>query len=193
MATRAKQTRKARTPEQHVIRLARRLLPAAQARPGTFRLHDVQNRSDDDQRHMIRSEERKTLQRIPRIDKLLSARIIDKHEAEACRWYADAYAAGYDTIGVTSTYGGSGVRSSGTFCLASRYREQQEARENYEFAKQGIPPFLLPLFERVVLEGTSIAGATNQNGRALGKLTAEFRLAANMLHQRIAHLLPVVG
>jgi hypothetical protein len=191
VASKARQTKKARSPEQQLIRLARRLLPEIQARRGDFRLHDVQNRSEADQRHMLRSEEKKTLQRVTRIDKLRNARVIDAHEAAACQWYADAYCAGYDTVGVTANYGGSGVRSGHLFCHAARYREQREARDNYEFAKQGIPPFLLPLFERVVIEGVSIAGATNRNGRELHKLTAEFRLAANRLHERIAHLLPV--
>lgn len=182
---------KVRTPEQQLIKLARRLLPAVQARRGDFTFHDVQNRTDADQRHMVRSDEKRTLRRLTRVEKLQRAGTITRDEAQACQWYADAYSLGYDTIGMTAHYQGSGVRSGGVFCLASRYRAQQEARENYDFAKQGISPFLLPLFERVVIEGLTIGQATQKAGRQLTRYTSAFRLAANQLHGRIAHILPI--
>ena len=65
------------------------------------------------------------------------------------------------------------------------------------FARQALPAHYLPMFEAVVLEGRTISDAgtglyerLSRSSRA-DKLSAAFRLAANLLHGRIAHVLPV--
>lgn len=187
----ASKARKVRTPDQLANRLARRLLPAEQANRGGMVIVDVSNRTDAQQRHSIRSQETETIRKLSRVEKLQRAGILERHEAQACQWYADAYALGYDTIGVTADYQGSGVRAGGVYCLASRYRAQQEARADYAYARRGIPQFLLPLFEGVVLEGRSFRSSAGKAGREASRLALAFRLAANRLHEHIAHLLPL--
>lgn len=189
-------SKKNRTPEQLAVRLARRILPDIQASRGGVVVVDVSNRTEAHQRHSIRSKETETIRHLTRIEKLQRAGTINAHEAQACQWYADAYALGYDTIGVTQNYEGTGSGSSSVYCLASRYKAQQEARADYAFAKEGIPVFLLPMFERIVIEGATLhhAGmglyAQLARSQRSNKLATAFRLAANHLHMRIAHMLP---
>ncbi len=191
MATKA--SRKIRTPEQKLHKLARRLLPAVQVANDRFAIVDVANHSDADQRHMVRSAEKETIRRLTRVEKLRRAGTIAPHEAEACQWYANVFAMGYDTIGCTADYQGSGVRGGRGYCLASQYAEQQEARTDYGFARSAIPPDILPMFEKVVLMGEPIADASGAKGRALERATAIFRLGANLLHGRIAHRLEIAN
>ncbi len=192
MSRKSTKIRAVKTPEQQATTLAKRLLPAGQARPGDFVLHDVQNRTEAQQRDMMRSEEKKTVRRRTRIEKLQAIGTIERHEAAACEWYAKAHSLGYDTLGITADYGSAGG-GAGKVCHLAKYQAQQEARDDYAFARAGIPAFLLPLFERVVLQGLSLGEASGAAGRALVKATAEFRLAANKLHERVAHVLPITG
>lgn len=170
--TRKARKRAARIPED--VRLALVLLPAGQARPGNFEAVDISNHSDWDQRAMVRSGERRTIRRKPKIDELVHRGIISHREAAACEWYAQAHALRYDTLGITSSYGCVGGRSSSNFDHLPKTREQQDAYENFEYARAGINPFMLGLFERVVLYG-----------RPLGKLAITFRTAARQLLERI--------
>lgn len=184
---------KQKTPEQQAVRLARRLLPAGVVvESGDFVVRDVSDRSEADQRHTLRSQQKETVRRLTRIEKLHRAGILEKHEAQACQWYADAYALGYDTLGITANYGASGGGGCNVYTHLSRYKAQQEARADYAFARAGIPDFLVGLFDQVVLEGLAVAEATQAKGRDLAKFTASLRLAANKLHERIAHVLPIL-
>lgn len=185
-----------KTPEQQAVRIARSIgVPERQMR-GLI-LVDVSNRSDTDQRHSVRSGETRTVRKLTRIERLHRAGTIERHEAAACQWYADAYSLGYDTIGCTANYAGAGGGGRVSDHLFARYRAQDEARANYAFARIAIPREFLPMFEAVVLEGRAIAeagtGLYEQLSRSqkLGKLAATFRLTANLLHGHIAHCLPV--
>lgn len=190
---------KTRTPEQNLLRLAKRLLPESQARQGGLVLCEVSNRSDADQRHMVRSQEKHTVRRLTRIEKLHRAGTLSKHEAQACQWYADAHALGFDTLGITANYGATGGDGSNVYTHLARHKAQQEARADYAFAREAIPALLLPIFERVILEGQAIGDAGQDSYSGLGrsqraaKLTAIVRMGANLLHGRIAHMLPVEG
>ena len=189
--------RKIRTPEQLAMRRAREIdLPAAQIARGDLKLAPVANWSDEDQRHMVRSREKTTVRRLGRIEKLRAAGTVLGHEALACEWYAAQHALGYDTIGCTANY--SGVRGSDfrSADLFARYRAQAEARANFAFARAVLPAQFLPLFEAIVLDGKTMAdagtGLYEQLGRSqrAARLRAAFRLVANLLHGRIAHVLP---
>lgn len=178
MATKAKQqrSRKVRSnPEvRHLRKLKAAILPAVQAERGGFVLQDIANHTDDDQRHMVRSGDRRTIRRKPKIDELVSRKVIDKREAAACEWYAAAHSMRYDTTGVTARYGESSGGGSTSFDHLPKTREQQEALDNFDYARAGINPAFLGLFERVVL-----------HHRPLGKLAITFRTAARQLLARI--------
>jgi len=190
--------RRIRTPAQLAAQRARQIaLPAAQIARGDLALAAIANRSEADQRHMVRSRETTTVRRLGRIERLHAAGTLERHEAQACLWYAAQHALGYDTIGTTANY--SGVRGGdfGPADLFARYRAQAEARENFLFARAALPGALLPLFEAIVLDGKALAdagaGLYEQLGRSqrAARLRATLRMMANLLHGRIAHLLPV--
>ena len=193
-----------KTPEQQATKLARRLLPEIQHHRGGIVLSPVSNHTDADQRHMVRSGEKNTIRKLTRIEKLHKAGTLNKDEALACQWYADAHALGYDTLGITANYMGAGGRSGSSNVVGhlSRYKAQQEARADYSFAREAlanekVPGFIVHIFERVILEGLSLNTAGQGSYMHLGrsqraaKLTAIVRMAANLLHGRIAHRLPV--
>lgn len=189
--------RKNRTPDQEAAKVARSIgLAPEQIRRGVS-LAQVSNWTEGDQRKMIRSGETRTVRKRTRVERLRSAGTIEPHEAAACEAYANWHALGYDTIGCTANYegaGGGGFRSED---LLARYRAQGEARESYQFARQALPPMFLPMFEAIVLEGRAISeagiGLYGQLSRSqkCAKLTAAFRLSANVLHGRIAHCLAI--
>jgi hypothetical protein len=147
-------------------------LPVAQLRRG-FRVVEVSNRTDADQRHSIRSKQTRTLRKLTRTEKLLRVGVIDAEQAAACEWYAAAHALGYDTLGVTANYEGSiGGGDAGHTHLA-RNRAQQGAREDYAYARGGVNAMLLPLLDRVLLQG-----------RPIGRLGSSFRTAVRQLTER---------
>ncbi len=149
-------------------------LPEAQNIRGDFTLHDIANHSEADQRHMVRSGKRETIRRYTKIEKLERAGVIDKREALACEWYATAHAMRFDTVGITARYGCASGGGCTNFDHLPKTREQEEAFRNFEFARQAINPFFLPMFERVVL-----------HGRPLGKLAITFRTVARQLLRHI--------
>lgn len=176
MATRAVSRRskpnKRRIPED--VKIARLILPEGQARAGRFVAVDISNHSEADQRKMVRSGERRTIRRKPKIDELMDRGIINREEAAACEWYAQAHSLRYETTGVTARYGQNSRSGRTDFDHLPKTRAQQEALDHFDYARAGINPFILGLFERVVL-----------HGRPLGKLSRSFRLAAQQLLERI--------
>lgn len=182
MATKRFKTKRARV--DPVMKVAATILPECQVITGHFELHDVVNHSDDDQRTMTRiraaepdrnsDKARQTIRRKPKIDELVVRKVIDQREAAACTWYRNAHSLRYDTTGITANYGGAGGRSGTNFDHMPKTRLQQEAFDNFDFARAGINRFILGMFERVVLYD-----------RPLGKLAITFKLAANQLLERI--------
>ena len=150
--------------------LAYATVPAIQVANDRFEICDVSNHSDGDQRHMVRSGQRKTVRRTTKIDQLHKRGIIDRREALACEWYASAHACRYDTVGITARYGESSGGGCTNFDHLPKGRDQEMAYLHFSFARQAISPMVLPMFERVVLQG-----------RPLGKLAITFRMAARQL------------
>ena len=151
-------------------RIAARIVPQAQVARQDYAVVDVANHSDSDQRHMVRSGEKKTIRRLTRIEKLERRKVLSPREAQACEWYARAHAARYDMVGVTSRYGEGCGGGKTNFDHLPKSREQWDALDHYDNARAAIPAMLLPMFERIVIEG-----------RPLGKLALSFRLAAQKL------------
>ena len=182
-----KPSRKIRSPDQQAKSLARSIgVPAAQLDHG-LAIQDVANRTEADQRHSLRSKETRTVRKLTRIDKLKAAGTISREEAQACEWYAEAHALGYETLGITADYERSGGGGDCVITHLAKYKAQQEARANYAFARSVLPAPALGLFERVVIGGEAIGG----KGRAHELLRKRFRLTAAVLHERILHLLPI--
>ncbi|MDT9600054.1 hypothetical protein [Sphingosinicella rhizophila] len=198
----SRKIRKARTPEDQALALARNVgVPEAQRIRGDLRVVPVANRTEAEQRHAVRSGETRTVRKLTRIEKLQRAGTIAPHEAAACAWYAAAHELGYATLGITGSYEriGEGGRGQGAraMCHLPRYKAQEEARADYAYGREAIPPFLLPLFERVVLAGESMSDAGGAlwedlaKAQRSSKLASAFRLAANKLHERVGHMLSV--
>lgn len=171
MSRRPSRIRKQRITEDAKVA---RLIDLPMYRPGQFETVDISNRTEDDQRKMVRSGERRTLRRKPKIDELVTRGVINRQEAAACEWYAQAHALRYDTQGITSRYGETSSSGKTNFDHLPKSRVQQEAYDNFEFARAGINPGMLGMFEQVVLYG-----------RPLGKLALTFRTAARALLKRV--------
>jgi hypothetical protein len=147
------------------------ILPASQVGRGLYLVVDAPTFAGEVNRAGTKA---RTLMRKPRIMKLLDAGIINKREAEACEWYATRHAARYDVVGITARYGeqsGGGIKS---YCHGPKTPEQISALLDYDFARAGISPMLLPMFERIVIDG-----------RPLGRLAITFRQAARELLARL--------
>ena len=157
-----------------VVKLARTIVNAEQVAHGDWAIRDIANHSDADQRSMVRSGEKRTIRKKTKIEKLVTAKVLSAREGAACEWYADAHAMRYDTTGITAKYGDSAGGGKTNFDHLPKTREQEDAFRNFEFARAGISPMILPMFERVVL-----------HGRPLGRLALTFRHAARQLLERI--------
>ncbi len=156
------------------IALALATVPAIQVANDRFEICDVSNHSERDQRHMVRSGQRKTVRRTTKIDQLLKRGILDQREALACEWYQSTYENEYETrvkIADWSATGGSSDRAYGHWPAGLPL---EPGLSMHEFARRAISPMVLPMFERVVL-----------HGRPLGKLAITFRQAARQLLQHI--------
>lgn len=167
----ARRSTKIKQRQDPATKLARSILPAAQAKPGAFSLVDVANHSDGDQRHSVRSGETKTIRRTPKIMQLVNAKVITKAEALTCQWYADRHSEGFDTLGITANYGGAGGGGCTAYTHLARHKAQMIARDEYQRARAAISPTLIGLFERVVLHGRS------------SRLGLSFRLAIRQLDE----------
>jgi hypothetical protein len=174
MSRRTNRQRISKPKPDPTVLLALSIVPAAQVANGRFEKCSVSNHSDADQRHMVRSGERSTIRRKPKIDELVQRGTISQREAAACEWYASAHALRYDTTGVTMRYGSVGGGRGTNFDHLPKTREQEDAYRHFTYAREGINPFFLPMFERIVLYG-----------RPLGKLGITFRTAARELLARI--------
>jgi len=176
-----------------VLKMQRAILPSAQVRKGDFVMVDVANHSEGDQRHSVRSGETKTIMRKSWVERLVAAKVIEEHQAKAVQWYADQHEAGFATVGCTANYGGAGGGGFGSSHLFARYREQQEARDNYQWARTLIPADLLPGFEMVVLNQARLNGSGFEEGMGSERTRfrnrrAAFRLACDRLHIGVQHI-----
>lgn len=137
-------------------RIALSLLPIEQVRLGGFQAIDVANHTDRDQRHMVRSGEKRTIRRRTHVEKLKAHLGLEEREAAACQWYADAHAARYDTVNVTAAYDDAGRTGRMSFDHLPSNSEQERAAEEFDIARSAIQRHLRPMFERAVLHGFDV-------------------------------------
>ena len=167
-------------------KLALTLVPTAQVANGRFKEANVANFTEAQQRHSVRSKEVKTVKRVSHIETLVNRRTLTQRQGQLCQWYADQREIGYATVGCTANYCGAGGGGFGAGDLLARYREQMIARNNYSEARHSIDMRLLPMFERVVIGGWSMAEAGDRQRPAV--ISELFRLAVDQLEQGIGHL-----
>lgn len=145
------------------MKLAKVILPAGQAKPGVFEAVDISNHSEADQRAMVRlrggnaadrncDTGRRTIRRRSRLGTAPMAKLLSDREINACEWYAAAYSARYETLGITANYAAvGGGRGGCNFDHGPKTKEQEQAVEHFDYARAGISPSVLELFEDVVL------------------------------------------
>lgn len=160
-----------RAAEDPLAKLERELVPGIQGKRGLYLIVDAPTFAGEDNRAGSKA---RTLMRKPRITKLKDAGIINEREAKACEWYATRHAARYDVLGITARYGEQSGGGQKSYCHGPKTREQESAYQDYAFARAGISPMILPMFERVVI-----------HGRPLGRLAITFRHAARQLLARL--------
>lgn len=170
-----------------VAKLVRSILPGAQLRKGEFAIADVANHSDADQRHMVRSGEKRTLKRLTHLEKLYARKAITLRQLRVCEWYADQHEKGFVATCHISNYGSAGGSPPGAMDLLAKTREQYLARQMYAQAKASISPMLIGLFERVVLKGVDLPGGA-EDWRRKSALKHTFRLAVDQLDEACGHL-----
>lgn len=149
-------------------------VPSAQIRSGAFVLVDIANRTEQDQRHMVRSGEKRTIRRKTKIEKLRDAGVISTKEALACEWYQSAYEEYFETRVRIADWSGTCGSSDKAFGHWPVGMTLEPGDTLVEYARKSISPMFLPLFERVVL-----------HGRPLGKLAITFRMAARQLLEAV--------
>lgn len=181
----SRRTRKVRkTREDPVLKLAKTILPLEQCH--NLAIRDVANHTEADQRASIRSGETRTVRKLTRVERLTKAGVITPEQAAACEAYCEFYELGFQTVGCTANYTGAGGGGFGSGDLLARYKAQQEARENYYYARSALPERLQYMFEAVLL--------TDYFPREWDKnLKLRFSLAAFLLHRQIGHMLLVAA
>jgi hypothetical protein len=169
-----------------VVKLALSIVPAAQVANSRFKEANVANFTEAQQRHSVRSKEVKTVRRMTHIELLVARRTLTQRQGQLCQWYADQREIGYATVGCTANYCGAGGGGFGAGDLLARYREQMIARNNYTAARQAVDIRLLPLLEKIIVAGWSMAEAGERKRPAV--ISELFRLAVDQLEQGIGHL-----
>lgn len=180
-------SRRARPEAPLQDRLMRAILPAGRS-SDDYRVVDVANTSDTDQREMMRSKltradaiDTKTLRKRTRLEKLHTRGVIDADQLAACEWYAERHETGF-LAGqrVTANYGeGGGGNARGHDHLA-RNIAQYHARRDFIRVKACIPIAHAAMFDAVVLNGASIAEASGDRNAG-----DEFRACAQTLYERV--------
>lgn len=140
---------------KELAELKEAMLSPTQAKNGVWAAASVQNQTEAHQREMMRSGMARTLQRVCSVDVMLRRGELTKEEAAACSWFADTHTRGYSTVSVTARYGDTGTGGRHSYSHFAVDIEQGESRDNYRFARSCISPFLLPMFEAVILHGRS--------------------------------------
>jgi hypothetical protein len=169
------------------VKLAMKIVPLEQASRRDYVECGVANHTDEDQRAMVRSKETKTIRKKTRIERMVIAGLIDKDQQNACEWYANAFELGYATVGCTANYCGAGGGGFGSSDLFARYKAQQEAREDYAYARKAIPGDYLKLFDYVLFGHEPDFKALPEHMRN------SISLAAWLLHGQIGHMLLIAA
>jgi hypothetical protein len=165
-------------------RIARNIVPIEQVRRKDYTLADVANHTDAEQRHMVRSGEKKTIKRKTNIQVMVERGVLTREQGRLCEWYAEQHELGFATVGCTANYLGAGGGGFGAMDLLARYAEQANARGNYAFAKAALGP-LAPLFEKVVLTRYGLPWGKRHRTSLLHRT---FDLAVRRLDEAVGHL-----
>lgn len=168
------------------IRLACVIIPSVQVRKGEFAIVDIANRTEADQRHMVRSGEKRTIRRLTHLERLEARRIITKRQLQICEWYAEQHEKGFGVTCHIANYGMTGGKAPGAMDLLAKTRSQYLARQNYAYAKASIAPGLIHLFERIVIGQTDLGNG--ETWRRKSALKNTFRLAVDQLDEACGHL-----
>lgn len=170
-----KQSRKIRKRPDPVARQARAVgVPEQQIRNGGLQLCDVVDFSAADTRKTVRSGERQTVRRQPKLHELYVRGVINIPELLACRWYQAQYEAQYETRVKIADWQATAGTSDKAFGHWPATDTLGPGANMWQLARQSINPAFLPLFERVVL-----------HGRPLGKLAISFRSCARRVLETI--------
>jgi len=174
-------------PADKVARGLEAPVPVIQLGRGNFVVRDVANHTEDDQRVMVRSKKTQTVRRKTRIERMVAIGLIDKDQQSACEWYANAHELGYATVGCTANYCGAGGGGFGSSDLFARYKAQQEAREDYAYARKAIPADYLVVFDYLLFGPDIDLKGLPEHARN------SISLAAWLLHGQIGHMLLVAA
>lgn len=181
-------SRRARKPRiSPVVRTAELVgLPVIQVANDRFEHCDIVNFSNADssttQRSIgqtksnkdIKDERRQTIRRVPKVKELYIRGVINQRELAACEWYVTQHEAERQRIKIAQLDSEGGRSSDLAFGHWPANRVMAPGLTDFEEARAAINPFLVALFERVVLYH-----------RPLGRLTRSFRLAIAQLIERI--------
>lgn len=136
-----------------------------------------------------------TVRKLTRVERMLSAGVLDPHEADACEWFAGIAALAWDTTGCTANLsgnGGGGSRAHAPDTLAAKQQDVQDARDDYRDAVSFMTPSWRALFEASVCRNETLGPAAAVAFPELGERQASHRasrvlkLYANKLHERFA-------
>ncbi len=172
--------RQYKTKEPKASRIARSVgVPDAQVERGGIVLIDAPNLTTYVHRGEAVAPKQKvlTVRKLTKIEKLYNAKLLTKDEAAICEWYHKTHATAYDISGVTADYGRAARGRCTNFIPYQGGKAMQAAKREYLFARAGIDPRLVGMFERVVLQG-----------RPLGQLRRAFRLAIRQLADRMGEM-----
>ena len=185
----ARSNRIKKTRDTPIAKVARQI-ELASPHQQDFTLADKANYTGDDTRDTMRSGAKQTLRRLTRIERLVKLDIIDRDQAAACQWYADAHELGFVAqLGVTANYGATGGGGGQAPDHFAKNEAQRHARENYRFAREGIPEELRDLFDSVVM------GSLGENEFRAVTRNEVLRsgIAAWRLHGQVSHLISVAA
>lgn len=164
-------------------------VPAAQLGRNAFTIVDVANHSEADQRHSVRSRQMRTVRRKTHMQRFREAGVLTPEQAAACEWYQTAWELGFGNSVSIANYEGMGGASGKRDHLANS-AEQARARDDYAWARQAIPSWLLPVFEGIILTPIheQMVRKIIRNNDRLG---TKIRLAADLLYGRVNGLIQV--
>lgn len=188
MATRSTRIKNAKV--DPATRIAREIdMPASQVEHGNLAVVAKGQYNSDGTRDSIRGGSQ-TVRRLTRIERLVKLGIIDKDQAIACQWYADCHELGFVAqLGVTANYGATGGGGGQAPDHFAKNEAQRQARLNFAFARDGVPPELRDLFDMVVLGNMG----ENEFRAVTRNEVLRIGIAAWRLHGQVSHLIAVAA
>lgn len=140
----------------------------------------------------------KTIRRLTRVERLLRAGVLERHEADACEWYAEVTALAWDTTGTTANYEGGGSGGGSAHApdrLMAKRQDIAWARDDYREARALLGGTMATAFEAVVCRneglGPTAAAAFPDLARSQAgeRMRTMLKFCANVLHDRFGGLM----